>query len=327
MKAIEYSLFCLFLGLALVAPSETGLCAGSSKYPDRPITLVVPFAPGGTTDVCARALAEQMEKYLKQPVVVVSKPGGGTTIAGSFVANAKPDGYTIGFLTPSTFVPEIYSFNFEVPYSSKDLKPISGIVEIPTAFLAKGDSPWNSLKDLLEYAKKNPGMKIATLGKTHVSYYLAVLVTKEEKINFASVPFDGGSKMVPPLLGGHVPVGITGLDPTIKSLLDAKRLKGLAVCIKRRIEILPEMPSLEEFGYKIPFVSITGLFGPKRTPEEAVKKINEVIRQIIKEQEFKTKIYSSTAQLSYLDAIPYEESLTRFKETLQAFFKEEGLIK
>ncbi len=301
--------------------------AAETDYPNRPITLVVPFAPGGSTDAAARALAEGMEKHLKQPLVILSKPGGGTTIAGNFVATAKPDGYTLGFFPASTYVPEIYTFNVPAPYSSKDLRPVSGIIEIVQAILVKGDAPWNSLKDLMEFAQKNPGIKVATLGKTHLGHYLIALVTKQEKVSFMGIPFDGGSKMLPALLGGHVPVGITGLDPTVQGLLEGKQLRALATCLRKRTAILPDVPSLEELGYKLPFVSISGVFGPKGTPDEAVKKINEAVRKVAEEKGFRAKINNAGGDLNYLDSAPYDHSLTLFKEKTYAFFKEEGLVK
>jgi tripartite-type tricarboxylate transporter receptor subunit TctC len=205
--------------------------------------------------------------------------------------------------------------------------PISGVIEVAQAYLVKGDAPWNSLKDLWDFSRQNPGIKIATLGKTHLSYLYTVLVTKQENVTFASVPFDGGSKMVPAILGGHVLVGITGMDPTLKSLLDAKRLKALAICLKKRIDILPEVPSLEELGYKLPLVSISGVFGPKGLPEDVAKRIDEVVRMIVADKDFRAKVYTTTAQVNYLDAASYERSLAQYRDRTHAFFKEEGMVK
>lgn len=317
----------LFISLFLIGSLWDCSDAYASDYPNRPITMPIPFAPGGTTDVVARALAEAMGKHLKQPVVVVSKPGGGTTIAGNAVASAKPDGYTIGFLISFTYVPDLLGLTIKVPYSSKDLKPISGVMDVPNGILVKGDAPWNSLKDLVEYARQNPGIKIATLGKNTTGNYLLLLLGKKEKISFVGVPFDGGSKMVPPLLGGHISAGITGMDPTIKSLLDAGRLKVLVTSLNKRIDILPDVPCLGELGYKNPFFLTCGLFGPKGTPEEVVKKIDEVVRKVAEEPDFKAKVYDSTAQLTYLDSASYEKGLTEYREFLQVFLREEGFVK
>ena len=319
---------CLVFSLFLTESLWDGYCAYASDYPSHPISMAIPFAPGGTTDVVARALAEAMEKHLKQPVVVLSKPGGGTTIAGNFVASAKPDGYTIGFLLPATYAPDLLvGLNVKVPYSSNDLKPICATLDVPMGILVKGDAPWNSLKDMMEYTRQNPGIKIANLGKNTTGYYQLILMARKEKINFVGVPYDGASKMVPAILGGHVSAAVTGMDPTIKSLLDAGKLKILATTHNKRINILPDVPCFGELGHKNPFFPTLGLYGPKGTPEEVVKRIDEVVRKVAEEPEFKKKVYNSTAQLTYLDTATYEKALAEYREFLQAFLKEEGFLK
>lgn len=317
-------LFCLFICLFLIG--WFGAVTQAAGYPDRSITLVVPYAPGGVTDLGARALAEAMEKHLKQPVVVVNKPGGGTTIGGNAVATAKPDGYTLGFLPTSASLPEVFTYFYEAPYSSKGLKPICRILAPVLAITVKEDAPWNSLKDLVEYAKKNPGMKMGTHGKSTLGYLAMTTVGKAEKVNFVDVPFDGDSKIVPAILGGHVPVG-TPAFPAIKSLLDAKRLKVLALCIERRADFAPEIPTVVELGYKLAFVSYLGVFGPKGIPDDIVKKLDEVVHKISEEQAFRSKINNMGTQLYYETTAPFEKSLSRYRENLQSFFKEEGLAK
>src|SRR4030065_1186854 len=116
-------LFCLLMSSLLIGSFVPEIAAAS--YPARTITLVVPYAPGGVTDLGARALAEAMERHLKQPVVVVNKPGGGTTIGGNAVVTSKPDGYTLGFFPTSASIPEVFTHFYQAPYSSKDLKPVS----------------------------------------------------------------------------------------------------------------------------------------------------------------------------------------------------------
>lgn len=317
-------LFCLFFSF-LVVPSF-GTKSYAAGYPERAITLVVPYAPGGVTDLGARALAEAMEKHLKQPVVVVNKPGGGTTIGGNAVATAKPDGYTLGFLPTSASLPEVFTYFYEAPYSSKDLKPVSRILAPVLAITVREDAPWNSLKDLVEFARKNPGMKMGTHGKSTLGYLVMVTVGKAEKVNFIDVPFDGDSKIVPAILGGHVPVG-TPAFPAIKSLLDAKKLKVLALCIERRAEFAPEIPTVVELGYKLAFVSYLGVFGPKGLPDDVVKKIDEVVHKISEEKDFRSKINNMGTQLNYETTSFFEKSLSRYRENLHAFFKEEGLVK
>ena len=314
---------CILATLVVVCSPLGFACAG--EYPDRPITLVAPFAPGGSMDVGARAVADGMEKYLKQPVVVVNKPGAGTTVGGNFVATAKPDGYTLGFLATTTVLPELYG-TYKVPYSKKDLKLISGVLDIPMAIFVRADAPWKSFKELVEHARKNPGMKIADLGKNHVAYYVLRLLAKQEKIDLVSIPFDGGSKIVPALLGGHVPMAICGLDPTFKSLLDSNKLRALVVCTKKRIDLLPDIPSWEELGYRMPFVLISGVCGPKGVPEEAVVKIDEAVAKVVPGPNFRMKMANAALSPKYLNTADYDKTMSEYAEFLGAFLKEEGLL-
>src|SRR4030067_3772133 len=149
----------LFIGFFMLGFFGADLYASSSTYPDRTVTMVVPYPAGGVTDLSARALAERMEKHLKQPVVVVNKVGGRATVGGFAVVTAKPDGYTLGFFPIASSLPEVFSYFYDAPYSSKDLRPISRVAGTAMSFAVKVDAPWNSFKDIVEFARKNPRMK------------------------------------------------------------------------------------------------------------------------------------------------------------------------
>jgi len=138
----------LFVGLFFIGSCPNILYAAGSEYPNRAVTLIVPFAAGGTTDLNARIFAEAMEKHLKQPVVVVNKPGGSMTIAGYAVASAKPDGYTLGFLVGASVVPEVFAYFYSADYSSNDLRPICRVCTLILTILVRGDAPWNSHRDI-----------------------------------------------------------------------------------------------------------------------------------------------------------------------------------
>jgi tripartite-type tricarboxylate transporter receptor subunit TctC len=329
MKKIQFQKAVLLLGAFLVFSPIVIIGSGAygaATYPNRAITLVIPYPPGGVTDLGARALADAMERHLNKPVVATNKAGGGTTVGGNAVASAKPDGYTLGFFPSSASIPEVYTYFYEAPYSSKDLKPVCRILSPVLTIAVRGDSPLNSVKDLVDFARKNPHTKYATHGKSTLGYLTMRTIAKAENVNFLDVPFEGDSKIVPAILGGHVPFG-TPAYPAIKSLLDAKQMRALALLIEKRADFAPAIPTIVELGYKLPFGSYLGIFAPKGTPEDIVKKINDVVAKISEEADFRSKINDMGTQLTYQDTVSFEKLIEEYKENLRVFFKEEGLVK
>jgi tripartite-type tricarboxylate transporter receptor subunit TctC len=315
---------CIVVFFIVCIAFNTGVRAAS--YPERTISLIVPYAPGGVTDLGARAFADALQRELKQTVVVVNKPGGGTTIGGNTVATAKPDGYTLGFLPTSASIPEVYTYFNEAPYASKDLKPVSRVLLPVLAITVKADSPYNSLKDLVVAGRKAKSMKMATHGKSTLGFLVMRTVGKAEKVNFIDVPFNGDSQIVPAILGGHVPVG-TPAYPAIKSLVEAKQLRVLALCLEKRTDFAPNVPTVVELGYRLAFVSYLGVFAPKGTPDDVVKKLNETTRKIVQEADFRAKINNMGSQVTYEDTAAFQKAMTLYKENLAVFFREEGLTK
>ncbi len=316
----------LSIGLCLTGAYWSTHYAFGSDYPNKPISIVIGVPPGGSTDMAARVLAQFMEKQLKQPVVIVNKPGAAGTIGGYAVVSAKPDGYTLGYFPGSGSIPEIYSYFYAAPYSSNDLRPICR-VHVPVITIAvKADAPWNSLKELVEYARKNPGMKFGHIGKSTLQYVVMATISRAENLRMVDVPFDGDGTLVPALLGGHIPVG-TPVLYVIKSLLDGKKLKVLAVCLQKRAPSAPDIPTVAEAGYKLAYVPFFGLYAPKKTPDEVIKKLDDVVRKIAEDKEFQDKNKAMDMPIEYEDAATFEKYLVHYKENIQSFFKSEGMVK
>jgi tripartite-type tricarboxylate transporter receptor subunit TctC len=313
----------LFLSLFLIGSWPTILHA---EYPEKPITLIVPMSPGGTTDLGARLLAEAMEKELKLPVVVVNKPGGAMTVGGYATATAKPDGYTLGFLAGAGSIPEAFTYFYSAPYSSHDLRPICRFQTVLLTITVKGDAPWNNLKELIEYARKNPRMKYGTHGKSTQGFVIMTTIAKDEKVSFVDIAYGSDGEIIPALLGGHIPIGTPAFS-SIKSLREAKKVKVLATLTEKRADFATDVPTVAELGYKLPYVGYNGLFGPKKTPDEVVKKIDDVVHKILEDKEFQNKARNLDLVLSYVDPASFERSIMRTKENLLSFFKEEGLVK
>ncbi len=304
---------------------STMLHAAGSTYPERPITLVVPFGPGGSVDLSARNLAAAMEKRLKQPVVVVNKPGASMTIGGYAVASAKPDGYTLGLLAASGCIPEVFTYFYSAPYSSADFRPICPVTVLVLTVTVKEDAPWNSLRELIEFARKNPRMKYGHNGRSMVQYMAMATIAKVEKVDLVDVPFDGDPSQVTALLGGNIPV-ITPTFSPISSLLGAKKVKVLAV-LSQKADFLPDVPSIKELGYDVPAATWTGLFAPKGTPDDVIRRIYEVVQKIREEPDFQNSTKKLDLQVAHEDRASFEKSILQFKEKLSVFFKEEGMEK
>ncbi|MEM3484739.1 MAG: tripartite tricarboxylate transporter substrate binding protein [Candidatus Methanomethyliaceae archaeon] len=314
----------LIVMLLLVLPLGSAL---ASDYPNKPITIIVPMAPGGLGDLGARALAEAMEKHIKQPVVVVNKPGGGMTVGGYAVASARPDGYTLGLFVNPTAVPEIYSYFYSSPYSSSDLRPVCRVYNFFIAISVRGDAPWNTFKELIDYARINPGLKFAHNGKSSGQYIFMKTIAKQENIKLVDVPFDGDGAQIPALLGGHIPIS-TAAFAVVKPHMLAKKVKVLAVATERRTSLAPDIPCLAELGYKLPYYeSFLSLFAPRQTPDAVIKKINEVVKKVVEEKEFQAKVKNLDLAIAYEDSVSLERYLAGFKSNVLAFFKEEGLVK
>ena len=310
----------LFAAAGIVSPAN-----GASAYPERPITLVVPLAAGGTVDLQARVLAQSMEKELKQPVVVVNKPGGSMTVGGYAVASAKPDGYTIGLLTVASSLPELFSFIQKPPYLSDDLRPVCRIGTSVMAIAVRADAPWNTLKELVEYARSNPRMKYSHQGRGGTSHTAMSAIIMAEKLDLVDVPTDGDAAMLPALLGGHIPVGIPAYSAA-KPLIEAKKIKVLALCIDKRAPFAPEVPTVVELGYKLPYIAYHSLFAPAKTGDDLVKKLDEVSRKVSGDKDYIEKMTQMDGLVTYEDTASFEKTVSRYKADLRAFFKEQGLI-
>ncbi len=314
------------LTVAIFLTCSTLLHAAEPAYPNKTITITVPMVAGGQFDLGARVLAEFMERELKQPVVVMNKPGAAGTVGGYSVVSAKPDGYNLGYFHNSAAVPEVYTYFYSAPYSSADLIPVCRVHQLLNVITAREDAPYNNLKEFVEYARKNPGVKYAHNGKASVQYVVMSTIAKAENLNLVDVPYDGDGAILPALLGGHVPIGLPAYA-VIKSHLQAKKLKMLATCTEQRSSFTPDTPSIVEQGYKLPYVVSVSLFAPKKTPDAILKRIDEVVRKIVADKEFQKKTLHMDMAIAHLDSAGLQAELGKFKTNVGAFFKEQGLVK
>lgn len=263
----------LFFMIVFSGGHSRGQEKSAVDFPDKPITFIVHYGAGGATDLSARKLASLAEREFRQSVNVENKPGGTGVVAFSALAKAKPDGYTIGTFSygASVLVPHQRA----VPYNSKeDFSFLLQYAEYPQPLCVRNDAPWKTLKDLLEYARQNPGaITYSTSGPGASSHLFMVMLAKRENLKLVHVPFRGGADGVAAILGGHVKASLAA---EVAPQLKAGTVRALAVLGEKRLKSLPDVPTFFELGYKIQVPLWLGIVAPKAVPPPILRKLEEV---------------------------------------------------
>ncbi len=263
--------------LAACGASLAGGAWAPSGYPARPVRMVVPFPPGGPTDVMGRTAAKAMGERLGQQFVVENKAGAGGNIGTDFVAKAAPDGYTIGLAAISSLAiaPHLYAslpFNVE-----KDLLPISLVGTTPCALVIHPGAPFSDLAGMVAHAKANPGrLSYATSGIGTSNHLAAELLQSVAGIALINVPYKGSSQIVPDLLAGTVPMSMESSLATTLQHVRAGKLKAIAVTSPQRAKALPDVPTVAESGYPgFEVETWFGLVAPAGTPQAVVTQLHD----------------------------------------------------
>jgi len=275
---VRFDFVVIFLVSILVC-TFTSFCFGAedpSKYPSRPITLIVAWPPGGGSDLACRKIAELAGKILNEQILVVNKAGGAGVIGTTALVNAEPDGYTIGNVTSSTMVitPNLRS----VPFNpTKDFTFIVQIAEYPMPFCVKTDSRWKSFKEFADEARKNPEkLTYSTAGPLSIAHMFVEQIALEENIKITHIPVQGDSELIAQLLGGHLDAGLSNaMTPYVTS----GKLRALAVASGSRIKELPNILTFTELGYKASMDPFFGLAAPKGLNPLVLRKLQEAFKK------------------------------------------------
>ena len=305
-----------------------GESAGQDKYPTRPITIVVPFPPGGVSDLTARPVAAAMEKVLKNPVVVVNKTGAAGAVGMSSVANSKADGYTLLMaLSSISIIPEADKlFDRQPAYTMDQLIPIALISADPTIFVVSASRPWKSVKEFVEDAKKHPGEFSYSSSGVYGTLHMAMeMFSHAAGISLKHVPYSGAGPALTAILGGHVDTLASGPAVVIPHI-KAGKLRPLAGWGAKRVASLPEVPTFKELGYDIEFYIWAGLFAPRGTPAAVMKTIRESVKQAVATPEFKSAMEKIETPIAYLDAPQFKVFLDRDAERLRAAVERVGKV-
>jgi len=289
------------LAAVLAVPS---LAAAQEVYPSKPITLVVPFPPGGVADIVGRPLADAMSRALGTPVIIENKAGAGGGIGMGYVAKAKPDGYTVLLaLSSISILPEADKVTGRAPmYQFKDFAPIARFTADPTVLAVRADSPWKTLAELVADARKRPGaISYGSSGNYGTMHVPMEMFDQVAGIKMLHVPFTGAGPAVIALLGGTVDAVSSG-PSTVVQHVKAGKLRVLASWGDKRLASLPDVPTMTESGYPVVFTQWTAMFVPAGTPDAAIAKLREAARAAVADPKFVAAMATVETPIQYLDA-------------------------
>jgi tripartite-type tricarboxylate transporter receptor subunit TctC len=280
-----------FLHLAVGAATSSALpkLASAQTYPSRPIRLLVGFAAGSSPDIIGRLVGQALSERIGQPIVIENRPGAGANIATEAVVRASPDGYTLLLViatnTINTTLYRNLSFDF-----IRDIAPIAGVMSVPNIMVVNPSFPARTVPEFIAYAKANPGkINVANAGNGSTAHLAGELFKMMVGVDMVNVPYHGGSDMFVALIGGQVQV-LFGLMPSTIGFVRAGRLRALAVTSAKRLNMLPDVPSVSEFvpGYEA--TSWQGLGAPRNTLREIIDRLNAEIRAVLAEPKMQSRL-------------------------------------
>jgi len=318
----------IFLGL-LIAIFTGTIGARAEEFPNRPITLVVSFAPGGLTDIPARMLAPDLQRLLGQPVVVVNKAGASGVTGGSYVVHSTPDGYTLLV----SGVSEVQNlFYISVPYNvQKDFVAVGKIADGPPLVLAvNAASPFKSVADLIAYAKANPSKtNLATTGPATSPAIAVVQLNSLAGTKIVPVPYNGSGPAATAVLSGEVQGGFVWL-PSVAGMVSSGKARILAIATAKRLAALPDVPTMVELGYKdFEHEAFVGLLAPHGTPAAVIATLNKALNQSIASPAFASKLvpFGMTVPAQPNTADAYEHFIAKQTAYQSALSKLAGPMK
>ncbi|HVX75458.1 MAG TPA: tripartite tricarboxylate transporter substrate binding protein [Bradyrhizobium sp.] len=311
----------------LVFMSSISLMPASAQtYPDRPITLVIPFAPGGSTSIVGRIIADKMAQLLGQGIVVDNRPGAGGTVGTKYVAKSEPDGYTLllGYTGTLAIGPSLYK---DAGYDPrKDFVPIGMIGNAPSAVVVHPSFPVKSIAELIAYAKANPGkVNFGSAGVGSVNHITGEYFAREAGITLVHVPYKGTGPALTDLLGGHIPMALAPI-PAVHANVSAGLLRALATTGKTRNHLMPDVPTIAETGLPGFEASLYyGLVAPAGTPRPVIDRLNKELRAALASDEVKKQLSADGTEITPSTPEAYGEFIDKDEKKWSELVKASGV--
>jgi len=300
-------------------------CAFAQDYPNRPITLIVPFPAGGPSDVIGRTIAEAAQKHLGQPIIVDNKGGGGGTLGPTLMAaTAKPDGYTISMVHEALYRVQIMQkTTYDV---AKDFTYILNLAGFAYGVLVPADSQFKDWQQVVDYARQNPGkVTYGTPGAATGLHIGMERISRHSGIKLVHVPFKGSAESQTAAMGGHVMLSATG--SSAKPLVDAGKLRFLQIWTSHRLASFPDTPTLRELGYPFDINAITGLAGPKGMDPKIVAKLHDAFKKALEDKQVQDVMRKLELSPLYMSGEDLKKTFLTNMEIERPILQELGVAK
>jgi len=309
----------LAVAAAVLVPLQP---ANADDYPDRTVSLIVPFPPGGGVDTVGRVIAQKLSEALGRQVIVVNRPGAGSVIGVRDAAKAPADGYTILMLVTGASLPPNAGYNL-----AKDFVPIGLIASIPIVIMANPDVPVKSMTDIVALAKKEPGkITVGTPPSPTLNYFGAEQFKSMTGADILVVPYKGTGPLTNDLLGGHVMIGFNTLPPAIGNI-QAGKIRAIAVAAPQRLAAIPDVPTTAESGMPgLDIVQYYGLVAPAGTPKPIVERLNKELRKIVSADDIRKRIIADGGGPVASTPEEYAANIEREEGKWAALIKKLGLV-
>lgn len=314
--------------IAAAAIAGAGLAAqpAMAAWPDKPITIVVPYAPGGTADALARLIAQHLGPKLNTSAVVVNRAGASGIIGAGSVAQAAADGYTVLYdATPLSINPHLQKMPFD---AEKDLAPVTMVAVTPMLVAVSKDSPHNTLQDLLRAARQSPGkLTFGSGGQGTVQYMAAELFNQAAGVKMLHVPYRSGGQALTAAIGGEVDLGFGNL-PALSPHMKSGVLRPLAITSAQRHPLFPEVPTVAEaLGKSYEAFEWNGIFVPRGTPPEIVNRLHASVREVLAMPEVKSKLEGLGSRIVASSPDEFRKHLSAESARWAAIVKAAGIVK
>jgi tripartite-type tricarboxylate transporter receptor subunit TctC len=298
------------VGAALLAAAGNIFTSEALAFPTKPITLVVSFPPGGGADTVARPLASVAHQYLGQPMVVINKAGGGGAVGAQFVANAKPDGYTVlHALNTVTEIPQVDQLLGRTPaFKKEQFVPIGQVTVTPFAIMVNTDSRWKTFEDFVTEARQKPEeFQYASAGVYSTTHFMWEMILKATNLKVRHMPTTGGGPVMMAVLGKHVDIGHCVAPAVCAPQVDARKVRLLAVTSEKRLPIYPDVPTLKELGYDVTHSIWHTLMVPAGTPPDVVTKLRQGLKGMVDDEAFKAMMAKLGERVQYMTGEAFEK--------------------